>query len=1218
MGNLVSYKPGRVKYWVTSEDSFIAFFNKKEEILKGSKTKTGLGYLGRIAFEHYYKLVDNAKDSVGRSVFPICSMNGISDKWRRERLKDLPYRTLGDTHFNLLLSLLFGSAKYDVDDIETFFKLFYFKGTDTKNHFLSAIKIVKLLLDENDPKYQKNYQVKESKSEDGEKRLIILVDNRTGDPSDILPSPSVPDIGNKPEEVPGTTIINEAYYQDTKKAYSFTKSQFYTAKLDPRCQWYGIIEGFDITRKEYESVKKVALESFQLYRTLKVSAVVSGDGGCGKSTLLRWLAIDLKDQEFVVLWVNEREFTDFVTQGLSVIKEHTDVKFLVIIEDWYRLTNDTTFQAKTFLNDTRGINNIRLIIGDRVIKPNVYKNLNNTDHDFPLGYSENRTIIDKILLKSPEWSQAASHIFQKEANYNTTLFLLLFILVRYNEEISKGVDIDWSEPKSAFKNIITSDLKVIAEVYPGLAKMLFYWGSMYAKDKMFISYSCFLQLADYFNGNKEVSFNCSNLSSGRSNIYEKLRIYLNVGTLPEKWGRLETVQFLQFNHDILADEGIAKLKAPFLGGYDDPVKMVLLKRIPKIKGSDYSASVLLSIMIKNDRRLFESDEQWLKYINKLIDNKNKFYGYLNQMNRLDVPFSVLEKQINKLKKEGLMPVVTWVSYIKKYKSKASEVLLSPELLGLPHKIVSMALKVSDKPDEIQAACTAILTSKRLLELPHDIVTTALKVSDEPDKACTTILTSDKLLELSHHIVTTALKVSDEPDEIQAACTAILTSKKLLELPPDIVTTALKVSDEPDEIQAACTTILTSDKLLELPPEIVTTALKVSDEPDKACTTILTSDKLLELHPHIVTTALKVSDEPDEIQAACTTILTSDKLLELPPEIVTTALKVSDEIQAACTAILTSKRLLELPPDIVTTALKVSDKPDEIQAACTAILTSKRLLELPHDIVTTALKVSDEPDKACTTILTSDKLLELSHHIVTTALKVSDEPDKACTTILTSDKLLELPYQIVSTALRMSDNENLKKEKALFYLKSKKTKNWSVIVQSLHIYSREPRLPKELTIIVQGTIDDYFNHESRNKDKAFKYITLMKIPLHSNTSWKIKSQRIIRNWKTKNDRSLIMNVLVGYRRYPQEIQQVCKDILNDWKKEVVIPIPRYIKNEVSYGNHIHIAMGHPSLRDLTKQVALEMKNADQGIIPEHLQKIVNNILGEDKFPEWNVD
>lgn len=57
----------------------------------------------------------------------------------------------------------------------------------------------------------------------------------------------------------------------------------------------------------------------------------------------------------------------------------------------------------------------------------------------------------------------------------------------------------------------------------------------------------------------------------------------------------------------------------------------------------------------------------------------------------------------------------------------------------------------------------------------------------------------------------------------------------------------------------------------------------------------------------------------------------------------------------------------------------------------------------------------------------------------------------------------------------------------------------------------------------------------------------------------------------------------------------------------------------YGDHIKIALGHPGLRDLAKKTANEILKSKEGnsiYVPDYLIEIVEQIINENVYPEWN--
>lgn len=493
----------------------------------------------------------------------------------------------------------------------------------------------------------------------------------------------------------GTTTVNEAFYQKIKQGTPFTKPQFYTAKSYDDCQWYGIVMDYDVRRKETDTIKNMVLSSLDFQDAYyKISCIVYGDGGSGKSTLLRKVAIELRNSFFRVLWVNNTEFKKFYKEGLKIIKQLHTITFLVILEDWYRLTNDEKNNAKVFLYETTKITNIRIVIGDRSIQGEDYLRYLEGNNKIPLDNKDNKEIIQEIIKKYPLWRATANKVLVNDTTYQSTLFLILFVIARTHE---KEIDnnINFGQTERAFVNIIAHDIKKIFNEYPGLAKMIVYSACIYSQYRINISYSCFLQLADHLNGSN-VSNLFFNFNDGDSPSHGRLRIYFNVSDLMKKGERLSQDNFLFFNHDTLADFGLS-----FLGDmhkdliYNDITKKTVCKLLLKVKGDDYSTSVLLSMMYKHEQQVFTDSIEMLSFAKKMVKKGNVQNRYLNVLPPfLDFNSKELKKFMNFLSKKNVFPKVLWGHYLKKNPSEASTILQHPFRKNIPSDLLTIALKSS--------------------------------------------------------------------------------------------------------------------------------------------------------------------------------------------------------------------------------------------------------------------------------------------------------------------------------------------------------------------------------------------------------------------------------------------------------------------------------------------------------------------------------------------
>jgi hypothetical protein len=127
------------------------------------------------------------------------------------------------------------------------------------------------------------------------------------------------------------------------------------------------------------------------------------------------------------------------------------------------------------------------------------------------------------------------------------------------------------------------------------------------------------------------------------------------------------------------------------------------------------------------------------------------------------------------------------------------------------------------------------------------------------------------------------------------------------------------------------------------------------------------------------------------------------------------------------------------------------------------------------------------------------------------------------------------------------------------------------------------------------------------------------PFHNIPLWKGNCLDYISNWKNKKTINFFVKVLNSFRSHPDEIKDVCEQILKNWKREVIIEI-RQIYGESHKGDHIKLALGHPDLREIALIAAEEMateEDKNPNTLPGYLLEIVLKIVQvKPEFPEWN--
>ena len=272
------------------------------------------------------------------------------------------------------------------------------------------------------------------------------------------------------------------------------------------------------------------------------------------------------------------------------------------------------------------------------------------------------------------------------------------------------------------------------------------------------------------------------------------------------------------------------------------------------------------------------------------------------------------------------------------------------------------------------------------------------------------------------------------------------------------------------------------------------------------------------------------------------------------------------------------------------------------------------------------KDDNERKKAATDILSYPEFYKLPFQIVTTAMNISKddkERKKAATDILSYPEFYKLPHQIVSTAMNISKDDNERKKAADHFLNNWQKENWHLVYASLHCYAPADSYPKFVIAIVEKIISDNLNSDNKanitdSTEYYKRYVNLLKVPFHHIKSWENCSLNILKNWETKN-RFWITNTLFCYHSKPDEIKNICKYILKNWRTEITLEI-KQVYGEVHKGDHIKISLGHPTLKLLSKETAKEIIKAKENklaAVPDYLFLIAENIVKENIFPEWNL-
>jgi hypothetical protein len=972
------------------------------------------------------------------------------------------------------------------------------------------------------------------------------------------------------EHILGTIIINHNFIAALQNE-NFSLASFYSAKDDKRCQWYGITQNWDIKREVYDEVQKIIETSFDENKIAKISAIVHGDGGSGKSTLLRRLAVDNSgNKNFRVIWLEK--FQEFwsanlqngFTLGWETIKNNPNQRYLIFIEDWHNRVGLEV--SKKFLNETKDIQNIRLIIGDRHPHGKDYELHLIDDKKFQLNVSENKQILQQIVQKVPEWESAIETLLSDNVERTSSLFMLLFIIAQVSKNKAL-LKLNLSDPQNAFKEIIRYDLERLSEQYncSGLAKALHYLSCIYSECRVLVSYESLLLIAAKFNttGDKDPQEYKDLTLEGE--VTRILKTYIGIRVEDSK----DQHHVFYFHHDILSDIGLsAAYFSDWLGYTPYLLKEVILKEM-LANGDDASASVLLNRLVLNKPVLFKGKEEILGYINQLFEKWNLHGDYIDLLVMPEV-FSLtleeLDSYAERLWKIKHFGSSRFWSEILKYLKWREKIFFDENLLSLPSDMLKLSI-YSVRPglenSLIQSACEKIMKCRDLYHINSDFIYFVLSFGLNINKVA-----------LGHKICRKILSY----DDLSKFDTSVIC--KVLEISTDISKGKLVIE--------ACKKILPKTNFYKFNSSVICKALSLS---------------------------VKLNNE-EFVQKICKNILMYPDLLELHPKVIYKCLFLYIDIhketfiQEVYRKILAREDWLEVESTLICTVLKLCPDKEEgglVQNACRKILNSDNLLEIPTPIVSTALSLYIETDE--------------NELVQNACRKILNKYNRSYEYYFS-----HMPYDIMSAALYRLKDPHFTKSYAKFVLFSAEFEYYeSPVYLSLHFFAAQVTIPSFVTNIITRLINDYQSDLTYKITGQVKtnndliYFTLLKIPFHSIPLWKSQTTAIISNWQNLH-RSNIYHVILAYRKtHAHEIQPVCKEILINGVEEV-----SWVFNKSDqpspFAKHLVISLGHPKLKTLALSTAKKINLLLQSglSIPDYAQKAVEDIVSNNIFPRWDAE
>lgn len=475
------------------------------------------------------------------------------------------------------------------------------------------------------------------------------------------------------EKKPEVKNINELNYKETlskggyielnrsfftyleNENFEFGYSEFYISNQNEICQWYGIINSWDILRDGYIEFKKQVIRNFYEKNSPKVIGRVIGLGGFGKSTVLRRLSYDLTLEDIDVIWVKNLEKLTLIKSDLFWNKINN--KTIIIIDDYVRFEKHELINS-SFFGLVEDSENIRVIIGDRKSRGQrkLYDNLAGTNAILELDSKQNERIVSIIVNNNKDWKNTANEILANSNASQTSLYLLLFIIDRV---YAQNLDFEQGEGiKGQFLKIISNDLNEIEKKFPGIGSALHYLSVIYKKYRMQFNLNALFFIAKAFNLDSINSSSYLNPPIHRDSLLWKLlSTYMSESDSIEDI-TLNLKRSLKYNHELLADEGLSDVLPDNCNPFEEKTKYIILDLL--IGNNEIpTASFLFSAIFNSIEYGFYSIEIRDHYFSRLLESGSYHYAFLDCGFRADLLTDKNEEIIYKIFESGLSYAGIW-------------------------------------------------------------------------------------------------------------------------------------------------------------------------------------------------------------------------------------------------------------------------------------------------------------------------------------------------------------------------------------------------------------------------------------------------------------------------------------------------------------------------------------------------------------------------------
>ncbi|MBG6129150.1 hypothetical protein IWQ47_000158 [Aquimarina sp. EL_43] len=1019
----------------------------------------------------------------------------------------------------------------------------------------------------------------------------------------------------------GAILIDDDFV--IRKSEEFNNRKTKECKLEyysgqERIQWYGIFQQWDAPRKIYNNVIDSIKSSFE--RRTSVATIIRGQGGSGKSVFLRRLSYDLRN-DFTLYWLKDDIESFLDNEFIYDIKQNSDEKYLIILEDWYRNVEQCAniLVVRKLLLALNDVNNAKLVIGDRKNRvKKIYDNYVYSDHIYDLSNTENKFLLEYIFGNIPSLYRNLS---PKELEHvsKSSLFIALFVFCYDHNDAQKDL-------LKRYKDIIKSDIEKLKTendpFWSGLAFVLYKYANLYYQYGSKLTIKTILQWPRYYFGNYSIP-----------KMYEIDISILTENILIKKYFHFESFESkkygvyhrVMFNHDTMAEYGWSVASDVFDSPFHNNTVYDIFEFLKKYKYElDFDFSTVSDQLIRIGGNI--SEKIATKFL--AIENAHKYEGafssslkilhnqeiakqaarnflnsenpYVNQQSFKDSLELLRTEEIAKQAARKFLnsenPHVNQQSFRSSLEflktegiaKQAARNFLSSESSHMIQQSFKSSLELLKTEEVAKQAARNFLKS----ENPHIIQQSffnsleLLKTEEIAKQAARNFLKS-KNPYANRSLFKSCLYILKEEEIVKQATQKFLKSENP-HLHKEIFCIVLQLFKKDEIIRKAVRKFLKSENPHSY-KEIYCIVLQLFKEEEMVKKTVrnFLKSKNPYLNKAVFCISLQLFKEEEIVKQAARNFLKS-KNPHLNKEVFCITLQLLKEEEIAKQA---GRNFLK------------SKNPHKIQQSF------KSALEL--------LKIEKVAKQAAQNFLKSENP-HLYKEVFPTTLQLFKNEEitkQVARNILNSEKLHN-DYQTLSSALRLlgelevnNDLENY----ALKIIRNHQNEDWRIVYHSLRILKNSTSYRKEINL----TIIEVFN----NKKIGFhRYREVLKIPLFEISTWLNETEYLIRNWKKQIGwkRNLLYSITISYISFPEKLKELSIGIIRNWQFE--------LRGEQKHKAYFTRCLANINITgdQKLKNEVINICNTIQTTpfrkvlrLTPDLEKQIEQIVKLGKFPEWRI-